>query len=272
MVIGGVAQAEQLPGRLGQARQRRRGPGGEAAVRGLDALGAQHRGDELAEDDRLAVGDEVGLAGRAPLGRQQQALDDVVDVGRVGDVAAAADPGPFARLDRLHHLRQQRRVALAPDEAGPHDDGLEALAARVADRLLGLRLGRRVGRRRVGSQRRRLVDPDQRLAGHQRRLGAAVDEAPHPRLGAGGEHVARALDVAALEVLPRRPTRRAWAARWKAVSQPAAAAASEPRSPISPRTGSAPSAATRCGGLLGARQRPHRRGLRRPGARPAGRR
>jgi hypothetical protein len=30
-----------------------------------------------------------------------------------------------------------------------------------------------------------------------------VDEAPHAGLGAGGEHVARALDVAALEVLPR---------------------------------------------------------------------
>ena len=41
-----------------------RRPGGQAAVGRLDALGLEHRGDELAEDDRLVIGDEVGLAGR----------------------------------------------------------------------------------------------------------------------------------------------------------------------------------------------------------------
>ena len=46
---------------------------------------------------------------------------------------------------------------------------------------------------------------DQRLAGHQRRLGAAVDEAPTPASAQAGERVAGALDVAALEVLPRPP-------------------------------------------------------------------
>jgi len=58
-------QWQDLPGGLRQARERCRGPGGQAAVRRLDALRRQQRGDELAEDDRLAVGDEVGLAGRA---------------------------------------------------------------------------------------------------------------------------------------------------------------------------------------------------------------
>ena len=123
-------QGEELPGRLADAGHRRGGPGGQAAIGRLDALGAQQLGDELAEDDRLAVGDEVGLARAALLGGQDQALDDVVDVGGVGDVAAAADPGEAARFDRRDHLRQQRRVALAPDEARAQGDGLEALARR----------------------------------------------------------------------------------------------------------------------------------------------
>jgi hypothetical protein len=198
-------QWQELPGRLGDTSQRRRRPSRQAAIGGLDISSRQQLGDELAEDDGLAVGDEIGLAGPAAFRRQDQPLDDVVYVGRVGDVAAAADPRKFALFDRLDKLREQGRVAPAPDEPRAQDDRLEAVAARRAYRLLGLRLGRRVGRPRVGPQRGALVDVDEGLAGHQRRLGAAVDEAAHARVGAGRESVAGPLDVAALEVLPRPP-------------------------------------------------------------------
>jgi hypothetical protein len=69
--------------------------------------------------------------------------------------------------------------------------------------LLGFGLGRRVGGPGVRPQWRGLIHLDERIAGHQCRLGAAVDEALHADIGAGGEGVPRALDVAALEVLPR---------------------------------------------------------------------
>jgi hypothetical protein len=159
----------------------------------------------LAEDDRLAVGDEVGLARATFSGGQDQALDDVVDVGGVGDVATATHPGKAARFHRLDHLRQQRGVALAPDEAGAQGDGLEAVARGLSHRLLGFGLRRRIWRSRVRSQRRGLIHPDQRLTGHQRCLGAAVDEAPYACLFAGRQHVSRADHVAALEVLPWSP-------------------------------------------------------------------
>ena len=120
-------------------------------------------------------------------------------------MAPAADPGEAPAADQLDHHRQQRRVADAPHEARAHDDRLEAIAVGGHDGLLGARLGRAVEGGRVGAQRRRLVDVDERLAGEQRRLGADVDEAAHAGVGAGPQCVARALDVAALEVLPPAP-------------------------------------------------------------------
>lgn len=63
-------------------------------------LGRKQLGDELAEDDRLSVGDEVGRTGLAPLRRQNQPLDRVIDVGGRGQVTAAADPGETPGLDR----------------------------------------------------------------------------------------------------------------------------------------------------------------------------
>ena len=127
-------QRQQLPGRLRDGRHRPRRPGGKAAVRRLDALGPHHRGHELTEDDGLVVGDEVGLARATLPSRQQHPLDHVVDMGGVGDVAAAADPGPAAVLDGGHHGRKQGRIALAPDEPGPDGDGLESVAVRAPHR------------------------------------------------------------------------------------------------------------------------------------------
>ena len=173
---------------------------------GVDALGGEQAGDEVAEDDGLAVGDEVdAAAARRARRREHQPLDGVVDVGRRGAVPAAADPREAPGADHLGHRRQQRRVAAAPDEARAHDDGLEAVAVGLDHRLLGARLGRGVQRRRVEAQRRALVDLDQRLAREQRGLGADVDEAPHAGLARGGQRVARALHVAALEVRALAP-------------------------------------------------------------------
>ena len=78
--------------------------------------------------------------------------------------------------------------------------------------LLGPRLRRRVERRRVGAQRRALVDLDERLAGEQRRLGTDVHDAPHAGLARGLQHVARALHVAVLEVRAGAPVAAAAAA------------------------------------------------------------
>ena len=95
----------------------------------------------------------------------------------------------------------------------------------LAHRLLGLRLGRRVERLRVGPQRRRLVDVHERLAGQQRRLGADVDEAPHARPRAQAvERVARARRRCRARTPPAGPTRRGGRRAWKATSQPAAPA------------------------------------------------
>jgi hypothetical protein len=123
-------------------------------------------------------------------------------VGGRRELAAPADPGEAAGLDHLDQLRKQGRVAAAPDEARSQGHGLEPVAVGVAGELLRLRLGRRVGSRGVRPQRSGLVDVDERLAGHQRRLGAAVDEALDAGARASVERVPCPLDVAALEVLP----------------------------------------------------------------------
>jgi hypothetical protein len=121
-------------------------------------------------------------------------------VGRVGEVRASADPREAARSDGLHERRKDRRVPHSPDEARAEHDGLEAVAVRRDDDLLGLRLGRAVQRLGVRSQGLRLVDAHQRLPRHQLRLGADVDEAADPRGARGVERVAGARDVAALEL------------------------------------------------------------------------
>ena len=58
------------------------------------------------------------------------------------------------------------------------------------------------GRGRVERERRALVDGDERLAVHQRRLGADVDEALDARGAAGGDHGLGAVHVDAPELLP----------------------------------------------------------------------
>src|SRR3954447_16034830 len=105
-----------------------RGPRWGSARR-TEALGADQLGDKVAKDDTLGVGDEVDLAIGSPLARQQQPVDDVVDVGGSGRVAPAADPGEAPGADHGGDLRQQGAITGPPHEAGPDDDPLEAVAA-----------------------------------------------------------------------------------------------------------------------------------------------
>jgi hypothetical protein len=53
----------------------------------VDTLGLQQRRDELAEDDRLAVGDKVRFTAAAFERCQQQSFDGVVDVSDVRELA-----------------------------------------------------------------------------------------------------------------------------------------------------------------------------------------
>ena len=193
---GSARQAE-----LAAAGHRAGDPARDGAVGRLDALGSQQLGDELAKDDVLAVGDEVGLASAALASAEDKALDDVVDVGDRGPVGAAVDPSKRPRLRRLGDLRQQRRVAGAPDEPRPDDQRLDPVAVGLAHQGVGLCLGPRVGGGGVGAQRQRLVAVFDRHAGENRGLGPAVDEAGHPAAARGLERVARSVDVAAEEVL-----------------------------------------------------------------------
>ena len=179
--------------------------GGVFRSGGRHALCPEQLGDELAENHRLAVGDEVDAAGPAALGSQHQPMDHVVDVGGGRAVAAAADPGEALLLDRRDEGRQDRRVARAPHEPGTDDDRLEAVGVGLANHLLGHRLRRGVERLRVGPQRRILVHVHERLARQQRRLRPDVHEPAHARCAGCLQRIARAAHVDALELLAVAP-------------------------------------------------------------------
>jgi len=75
----------------------------------------------------------------------------------------------------------------------------------ISHELLGHRLRGAVVGLRVGTQGDALVSVVERLAGNDGGLRAHVDEAAHAGVPAGVEHVARALHVDALELLPGSP-------------------------------------------------------------------
>ena len=256
-------QGENLPGGLRDPRQRRRGPGREGAVGRLDSLGLEHRRDELAEHHRVAVGDEVGLAGR-PFSAASSSPSTTLSTWVVSVRCRLRRSRRLPGLHRPHHLRQERRVALAPDESGAQDEGSNPGASR-ADRVLGAGLGRRVGRLRVRSQRRRLVDV---TSGSPAISAASVPQWTKRRTPAS-RHAASAFSVPS--TFPRSKSSRVpqsprWAARWKAARSPRRRRSSTPGSERSPRTGSAPSAAT-ASADASERASARNRAPRRPGAR-----
>ena len=60
-------------------------------------------------------------------GRQEEALDGVVDVVSLSAVAAAVEPGEPAGSDGRDQLRQQCLVASVPDEPGMDGGGPEVV-------------------------------------------------------------------------------------------------------------------------------------------------
>ena len=260
-----AGQRQELPGRLADARPSAPRPGGQAAVGPLDALAAQQLGDELAEGDGLAVGDEVGLARsclsrprgsdprrrcrhgryRSRCGRRRPRRTGPSRPSRPSPAAASCRPCP------------RRTGAAAPRSRSPH--GWRRATASSASRL-----GRRIGRPRVRPQRRRLVDADQRLAGHQRRLGAAVHEAPHARLCAGRRArcgCPRRCRARSPPMAPTRPGGRPAGRRLSAAGR--ARRRARRGRPRSPRTASAPSALHFRGGARRSGPAPAPAGLRR---------
>ncbi len=126
--------------------------------------------------------------------------------------------------------RQQGRVAGAPDEARPHDDGLQPGAVGLDHGGLGLRLGgrsrARASRARAGSARRR------------RRAAGRASARPRCRRGRAAAR-RRARQAAMTALVPSTLTRRnsfqgpkspSRAAEWKATSAPRAPRSSAPAS------------------------------------------
>jgi len=56
-------------------------PARDAASAGIDAIGREDLGEEVAEVDQLAVGKEVDLAVGTALGGEQDTLDDSRNMG-----------------------------------------------------------------------------------------------------------------------------------------------------------------------------------------------
>jgi hypothetical protein len=81
----------------------------------------------LYTDSILTYGGEVRLAAGAVFGRQEEALDGVVDVVSLCAVAAAVERDEPAGSAGRDQLRQQCLVASVPDEPGTDSGGPEVV-------------------------------------------------------------------------------------------------------------------------------------------------
>jgi len=157
--------------------------------------------------DRRTVGEEIDLAATSLLRCEQHPFDDVGDVTRRSRIAPAVDPHEAAGLHRFGKLHEHRGVVGAPDEARPHDHGLQRRAVRRLHDRFGGSLGRRIARVRMRGARTRFVDVDERRAIGEHGFGAHVHERSHAGLLRSVDDVARAVHVAAHELLFRPPLR-----------------------------------------------------------------
>ena len=232
------------PGGLAQRRDRRREAARERAGRGLHTLGLEQPGEELAEHDRVTVGDEVGLAGTPARRAPDQALDGVVHVRDRGQVASTADPGEAPAAHQLDDRRQQRGVAPRPRRSGG------------APRPSRSRRGWRPGRPARHGPWWRCTAPASRDAGARshRRSPAAVPPSGRPRCrharsGAHPRPRSHAARFRSRSRCPRSnssgvPQSPSVAAAWKATSHPSAPARIADSSASEPSTGSAPRSRT----------------------------
>jgi hypothetical protein len=121
----------------GQRRDDLGHPAWQVLVAGVDAGRTQEIADEGAKLHGSAVCHEVDAAADTSLGCAQQTFDGVLDVTGRREVAAAVDPAPASITHGLRHGRQERGVPASPDEARPHDDGIEPFAGGRSHALFG---------------------------------------------------------------------------------------------------------------------------------------
>src|SRR5690606_17274726 len=105
--------------------------------RGFETLRREQGSNERAKLRRLAVGQEVRIAATPAVEGQANALEHVLDVTGRCEVATTRDPQELSLLHRAHELRQERRIATPPDEAGSHYHRLELRAVGREHPLLG---------------------------------------------------------------------------------------------------------------------------------------
>ena len=208
--MGGRDQRRGARHRQGHAHAR---PGGV----GQSARDRQHLAQRVADPG----GDEVDLVRLAPCRRQDQRVRYVLDVDQgLVHVQSPANHGEEAPAAQLEHLQQQTAaLTLACDQAGPHDDHLEARTrTQLEQPFLGQPLGDLVWAGWVAW--RGLVDHG--CLGRPNHRGAGDEHEP-AHTGRGGKHGqcegrvdihqtvrlrARAWCRAALAAAPRRAPQR----------------------------------------------------------------
>ncbi len=139
--------------------------------------------DHIPERDRFALGHEIspardGRAGLEPVGGEQMGFGGVVDIDRIDQRIAPADPPELSAPGAGENPRQQIVVAGAPDQVRPNRDRGQARRVGREDDLLGAGLGFRIRRlvtRRIGN---RLVDAFHIPAVEYHAGRAAVDDSP----------------------------------------------------------------------------------------------
>lgn len=150
------------------------GLGVQVGDRDIDAIDLELGFQELAQDDAVPVGDEVGLTWSAALPPEHEPLGSVLDerdVGRVGLRRSSELP----RLRRSYQAFDEEAVG-TPDEPRADRHRGEVRGIRIEHDLLGHGLHRAVSGFRVGPQRRGLVDVHERGTGEERGFAPAVDE------------------------------------------------------------------------------------------------
>ncbi len=165
--------------------------------------------DHLPERDRLALRDEVrlagdGRAGLEPVGGQQVGFGGVVDINGVDKRMAPADPTEPARPSAGDDPGKEVVVARSPDQMWPERDRGQIGRVGFEDRLLGACLRLRIGGLEPARIGRRLVHAFQVQAVEHDAGRARVDDASRTGRTAGRDHVPRPLDVGP-EILPFRP-------------------------------------------------------------------
>ena len=173
---------------------------------------AQQAIDDVADWHRLAVGNEIGLAGTGRAGlkmrqRLQMRLHHIVDVGAIHPVAAIADETQATGAGALHQAGQQLGIARAPDQPRAQSHRGEIRRVGGQHRTLGQHFTVRIMRGKIpGIRRVGFI-----AAGHRRASGVhhARGRGVHEAADAGGarfgqQHVG-AGDIGAFEFLPGAP-------------------------------------------------------------------